>query len=223
MGSSSDREAFINRELIESLVIPERVQLPYDRQVSYQAFVDPSGGGADSFCLAISHMERGEKIVIDLLHEIQGGNPEVAVRQHAQTILNYGMCECVGDRFSGHVFEQLFMKYGIRYNFSEFSKSELYSGALPPLNSSRVELLDNKKLIEQFCGLERRVLRGSNKESIDHPQCAGAHDDAANACAGAIVLASANLSCLQWAAGWARRGDEIMQDFFGSRNSYGCW
>ncbi len=157
--------------------------------------------------------------MIDVLHEIQNLNPEVAVRQYSQTILDYGLAECTGDRYSGHVFEQLFVKHGIRYNFSEQSKSELYSGALPLLNSSRVELPDNRKMVEQFCLLERRVPRGSNKESIDHPQLRVARDDLSNAVAGAVVLASKNLAILQWHEGWSRRGDQIMQDWFGPGRS----
>jgi hypothetical protein len=213
-----DCEAFINRELIESLVVPDRIRLPYDRNVSYQAFVDPSGGGADGFCLSIAHMERDEKIIIDVLDEIQGGNPEVAVARHAQTILAYGMCECTGDKYAGHVYENLFRKYGVQYRFAEHSKTELYGNALPLMNASRVELLDHKKLVDQLAGLERRVPRGSNRESIDHKQIAGCHDDCANAVAGAIVIASANLSCLQWMEDWSRNGDSIMLSTFGDRS-----
>ncbi|HEY8098231.1 MAG TPA: hypothetical protein VIE65_19395, partial [Methylobacter sp.] len=211
-----DVESFINRELIESLVIRDRLRLPYDRSVAYQAFVDPSGGGADGFVLAIAHMERGEKIVIDVLDEIQGGNPEIAVARHAETILAYGMCEAIGDKYAGHVYENLFRKYGVTYKFAEHSKTELYGNALPLMNAGRVELLDNKKLIDQFCGLERRVPRGSNRESIDHPQIQGCHDDCANAVSGAIVIASANLACLQHYENWARNGDEIMMKTFGN-------
>ncbi len=206
----------MSRDIIEASVVADRQQLPYSSDISYVAFIDPAGGGQDSFCLCIAHLERNEKVVIDVLHECQNVNPEVGVRQYAETILSYGLAECTGDRYSGHVFEQLFMKYGIRYNFAEQSKSELYSGALPLLNSGRVELPDNKKMVEQFCGLERRVPRGSNKESIDHPQLSGAHDDLSNCASGAIVLASKNLAVLQWAEAWSRNGDQIMQDFFGS-------
>jgi hypothetical protein len=49
-------------------------------------------------------------------------------------------------------------------------------------------LLDNAKLIAQLCSLERRTARGG-KDSIDHPP-GGAHDDVANAVAGALVLAT---------------------------------
>jgi hypothetical protein len=55
------------------------------------------------------------------------------------------------------------------------------------LNSRRVQLLDDRRLISQFHGLERRTARGG-KDSIDHGP--GQHDDVANAVAGALVLAS---------------------------------
>jgi hypothetical protein len=55
------------------------------------------------------------------------------------------------------------------------------------LNQS-VELLDNQRLIGQFCNLERRSRTGG-KDSVDHP--VGLHDDVANAVAGACVLNAA--------------------------------
>lgn len=210
-----DCESFVSREIIENSVVADRTMLPYSSDISYVAFIDPAGGGQDSFCLCIAHLENSDRVVIDVLHECQNVNPEVGVRQYAETILSYGLAECTGDRYSGRVFEQLFMKYGVRYNFAEQSKSELYSGALPLLNSGRVQLPDNKKMVEQFCLLERRVPRGSNKESIDHPAVSGAHDDLSNVAAGAIVLASKNLAVLQWHEAWSRNGDQIMSDWFG--------
>jgi hypothetical protein len=66
-------------------------------------------------------------------------------------------------------------------------KSDIYRDALPLLNSRRCQLLDIRRLITQLHGLERRTARGG-KDSIDHGP--GAHDDVANAVAGAIVLAS---------------------------------
>ena len=42
-----------------------------------------------------------------------------------------------------------------------------------------------QRLVSQICSLERRVGRGG-RDSIDHP--VGAHDDVANAAAGALLL-----------------------------------
>ena len=52
------------------------------------------------------------------------------------------------------------------------------------LNSGKVELLDNTRLINQISALERRTARGG-RDSVDHGP--GGHDDLANACAGALV------------------------------------
>ncbi len=67
------------------------------------------------------------------------------------------------------------------------TKSEFYGELLPLLNSGRVALLDNQRLVAQLCSLERRTTR-VGRDSIDHPQ--GGHDDLINAGAGAMVLAS---------------------------------
>jgi hypothetical protein len=61
----------------------------------------------------------------------------------------------------------------------------LYLDLLPLINSRRIQLLDNPKLIAQLTGLERRTARGG-KDSIDHPP--SGHDDLANAVAGLASL-----------------------------------
>jgi hypothetical protein len=53
------------------------------------------------------------------------------------------------------------------------------------LNSGRVDLVDNTRLLQQIVGLERRTARGAGRENIDHAP--GAHDDLANACAGLVA------------------------------------
>jgi hypothetical protein len=60
---------------------------------------------------------------------------------------------------------------------------------LPLLNSGRIELLDNPRLIMQLANLERRTARGG-RDSIDHP--IGQHDDVSNVVAllGSIVISS---------------------------------
>jgi hypothetical protein len=63
-------------------------------------------------------------------------------------------------------------------------KSDLYIDLLPLINSQRVELLDDKRLIAQLIGLERRTSR-MGRDSVDHAP--GGHDDCANAVAGLLV------------------------------------
>ena len=74
------------------------------------------------------------------------------------------------------------------YDASAKSKSELYVELLPLVNARRCELLDVPRLKTQLLTLERRVGRGTGRDSVDHQP--GAHDDVANAAAGALVLAA---------------------------------
>jgi hypothetical protein len=77
-------------------------------------------------------------------------------------------------------------EHGVNYEPSEKPESELYRDLLPLLNSCAVDLLEHDKLATQLISLERRTSRGG-KDNIDHAP--GAHDDVANAVAGALVTA----------------------------------
>ena len=65
-------------------------------------------------------------------------------------------------------------------------KSDLYRDLLPLINSRAVGLLEHDKMVTQLSSLERRTSRGG-RDSIDHAP--GAHDDIANAVAGAVATA----------------------------------
>jgi hypothetical protein len=182
-----DIESFVQKEAVENCIVPNRIELPPVSSISYSAFVDPSGGSQDSLTLAISHRE-GDRAILDVVREIKPPfSPEAVVREYAGLLTQYRITRVHGDRYAGEwPREQFRSKYGIDYRCSEFTKSELYGEMLPLLNSGRVELLDNSRLIAQICNLERRTGR-SGKDSIDHAP--NAHDDLANAAAGALVLA----------------------------------
>jgi hypothetical protein len=68
----------------------------------------------------------------------------------------------------------------------EKTKSELYLESLAFLNGRTCQLLDDKRLISQLAGLERRSGR-QGKDSVDHGP--GGHDDVANAACGALCIA----------------------------------
>lgn len=82
-----------------------------------------------------------------------------------------------------------FRRGGVEYAHAEIDRSAIYRNCLPLFTAGRVRLLDSRKLVTQFSGLEWRTLSGG-KERIDHPDVASAHDDLSNAAAGALVLAS---------------------------------
>ena len=175
----SDLEAFVAREVIEAAVRPDPLELPFDRAHRYAAFVDPAGGGADEFALAIGHMER-ERVVVDVLRA-RHGTPAEIVAEFAELLKGYSVTRAVADRYAGSWPSDEFARHGIQVSTADKAKSDLYVDVLAVFNSARIELPPDDRLVVQFVSLERRTARGG-RDSIDHPR--GGHDDRANAVAG---------------------------------------
>jgi Phage terminase large subunit (GpA) len=183
----SDIAAFVDLAVLESCIAEGVFEIVPLSDIRYVAFVDPSGGSSDSFTLAIAHREPDGVLVLDCLRETRAPfQPESVVADFCQTLSSYRVGRVTGDRYAGEWPREQFKKRNVDYAPSERVKSDIYRDMLPLLNSKRVQLLDNRRLIAQLHGLERRTARGG-KDSIDHGP--GAHDDVANAVAGAIVLA----------------------------------
>jgi hypothetical protein len=187
-----DIESFVSREAVDACLIPGRLELPPSSAFSYHAFVDPSGGSADSFTLAVAHHQDGHG-VLDCLREVRPPfSPEGVVAEFAALLKSYKVSEVEGDRYAGEWPREAFSKLGVTYGVAERVKSDIYRDCLPLLNSGRVELLDHPRLVAQLLGLERRTARGG-KDSIDHAP--GGHDDIANAVCGVLLPAAEMASC----------------------------
>jgi hypothetical protein len=184
----SDIESFVSREAVEAVTdwsVQERGPIGSHR---YAGWVDPSGGSADSMALAIAHKE-GEIGVVDCLREAKPPfSPEGVVSEFADVLKRYRISKVTGDRYAGEWPREQFRKYGIKYEQSKDPKGTLYLNLLPLVNSAKVRLLGSQRLVSQLIGLERQTAR-SGKDSIDHAR--GAHDDVANAVAGALLAAMA--------------------------------
>jgi hypothetical protein len=193
----SDIETFVSFEVVEAC-IGDHVEMAPLSTLSYFGFVDPSGGSADSFTLAISHAD-GERAVIDAVREITPPfSPDAVIEEYAALLKSYRVTSVTGDRYAGEFPRELFRKAGIQYVCAEKPKSDLYRDLLPLLNSGRITLPRNDRLVAQLVGLERRTAR-SGRDSIDHGP--GMHDDIANACAGAAAVAinkSSYLTDYKW-------------------------
>jgi hypothetical protein len=182
----TDIETFVSLEAIDACVSPGVFERAPLSDVHYFSFVDPSGGSADSMTLAISHSE-DSVAVLDAIREVRPPfSPESVVAEFAALLRTYRISSVRGDRYAGEWPREQFRKHGIDYLPSDKNKSEIYNAMLPLLNSRRVDLLDDKRLILQLAGLERRTARGG-RDSIDH--CPGAYDDLANSVSGSLVLA----------------------------------
>ena len=166
----------------------ECLRAPPQPNLRYVAFTDPSGGSSDSFTLAVAHRD-ADQIYLDAIREVRPPfSPEAIVAEFSATLKSYKISKTTGDKYAGVWPVEVFRKHGIAYEQSAKPKSDLYLGLLPLLNSRRVELLDHPRLINQLVSLERRTAR-SGRDSIDHAP--SAHDDIANACAGALLAAHA--------------------------------
>ena len=184
----TDIESFIAREAIEFCVAPGVIEQRPASDVRYSAFVDPSGGASDSFTLAIAHRD-GDSLFLDATREVRPPfSPESVISEFAALCKSYRVHKVTGDRYGGEFPREQFRKYGISYEVSQKPKSDIYRDILPLLNSRRVMLLDQPRLIQQLAGLERRTAR-SGRDSIDHASTPGAHDDLANSACGALLMA----------------------------------
>lgn len=184
----SDVAAYVQREVVEAAVMRGVFERSYSSGLRYAAFTDPAGGsGADSFTLAISHRDpKTGKGVLDVLREVRPPfNPESVVEEFATTCKNYKLVRVRGDHYAGEWPRVNFRKHGVDYEVSSETKSEIYQAWLPLLNSSRLDLLDHPRLVNQASGLERRTSR-VGKDTIDHAP--GGHDDVVNCAAGATVM-----------------------------------
>jgi hypothetical protein len=186
----TDLESFVQPEIVEACTIPGLHVRPPQTDISYVGACDPSGGSSDSFVMGIGHQEYGKQTCsIDVLVEAKPPfSPEATCKHFAEIFKSYGITTIYGDRYAGIWPVESFAKFGITYIQNAEPKSNLYQALLPILNSVRIELLDNPRLIAQLCSLERRTARGG-KDSIDHPP--GGKDDLANV---AAILCSVTLN-----------------------------
>jgi hypothetical protein len=185
----TDLEIFVDVAVVTNCIDADVHERPYDPRLSYAAFVDPSGGSSDSFTLAIGHRE-GKHCVLDVVREVKPPfSPEQTVAQFCKLLRSYRINSVHGDKYAGEWPREQFRKWGVSYEASEKTKSELYLDALPILNSHLAALLDLPMLTRQLTALERKTSRGG-KDSIDHPP--GAKDDIANAVAGVLVNVAAD-------------------------------
>jgi hypothetical protein len=180
----TDVETLLSQEAVSACVEMGVVERPSERRHRYIGFVDPSGGASDSMTLAIAHKD-GDTAVLDAVRERKAPfSPEAVVDEFVELLKKYRITRVIGDRYAGEWPREQFGKRGIHYLPSEKSKSQIYLDMVPLVNSQATDLLDHSALLNQLIGLERRVVRGG-RESIDHAP--GAHDDIANAAAGALV------------------------------------
>jgi hypothetical protein len=110
-----DLTSYIDRALIEAAVDIGVVVRPRIPNVTYYAFCDPSRGSSDSMALAIAHRE-GDTVILDCLVERPAPfNAAAVTAEMANTLREYGLTECRGDRYGAQWVVQSFAANGITY------------------------------------------------------------------------------------------------------------
>jgi hypothetical protein len=206
----SDIQSLFAIEQVKACISPGVRERPPERDSRYHGFVDPSGGSSDSMSLAISH-KSGSTNILNVLREWRPPfNPESVCAEIADVCARYRVFVVTGDRYAGAWVAERFRAHRLYYRPADLTKSELYLELVSLINSRAVDLLDNDRLVHQLVGLERRTTR-SGKDSIDHEP--NAHDDLANAAAGAAWLAHTRPS------GWSRKPFRFSPDIRPSSSS----
>ncbi len=202
----ADIEALFTEELIEACTMNGVRSLDPLPHTSYIGFTDPSGGGNDSFTLAVAHLDKGRmKVVLDrVLEEVPPFSPDEVVKRFTDVLKHYGISRVIGDRYAGEWPRERFRAHGIAYEVSEQTRSELYLNMLSAMNSNQMEMLDNSTLRTQLMMLDRHTSK-LGKDRVDHPL--GAHDDVANAVAGAMVQVMPHTE--NWDSSHLHVGEEI--------------
>ena len=183
-----DITCYITIELIQSAVDVGVLVRPPRDGLRYVGFVDAASGvGRDSYAVCVAHSE-GTEIIVDLIHEIRPPfDPTKATAEVCALLKGYRINSVRGDKYAAGFVIEAHAKCGISYAYSEKDTSQNYLEALPLFTSGRVRLVDNRRVVAQFAGLERRT--GAGRDRVDHGS-GDRHDDGSAATAGALALVS---------------------------------
>jgi hypothetical protein len=173
--------AFFDQAAVLAAVVPGRKSLPPREGIHYVAACDMSGGTSDNAVLCLAHHEN-DKAIVDLIEKQAGEakpfDPQRAIDQFAQRLLQYGCTVVIGDAYAGSTFSFAFERHGIQFRPIRGSASDQYYDLEPRLNNGAVELLDDPTTVEELLTL---VVKGAK---VTHES--GSHDDHANALALAV-------------------------------------
>lgn len=186
----ADLASYVDRVTVEAVTADVSEYLPRSFSSVPIFFCDMAGGsGSDSATLSGSVCDKDGIIKQVIQKEFRPPfNPEEVIRDFSSEIKRWAGRQVTGDRYAGDFPKVAFERYGISYRQSEKTKSELFQEFLKLINSGKVELLRNPRLLHQLCALERRIAP-SGREFIE--SAPRTNDDLANSCAGSCVLAAA--------------------------------
>jgi hypothetical protein len=180
----ADISAFLSDADIDAVVDYDRpLELPPRSDVTYQSFLDPSGGRHDAFAICIAHKEN-ERTVVDVIRSVTPPfDPADVVAKFAALLKEYRCYTVRGDNYSAEWTVQAFKAVGIRYERSELAKSQLYTEGLVAFTRRAISLPNHQRLLRELRLLERHTHTGG-RDSVDHGRTGS--DDLANSLFGCL-------------------------------------
>src|SRR5262249_24207638 len=123
----SDIGAFLDDELIDAAIDHGRpLELPPVDGVIYRAFTDASGGGPDSYTIAIGHKE-GDAYVIDVVRGTSSKfDPQATTEEYAALCRQYRIRTVVGDNYAREWVAGAWRRLGFEYLRSPQPKGVIY-------------------------------------------------------------------------------------------------
>jgi hypothetical protein len=168
-----DLASYLTDELIDGAIERSRpLELPPASGVRYAAFVDANGGGAgagaDAYTVAVGHRD-GERVVVDLVRGVSGGDPHQVTFRFAALCKEYGITQVTGDSYAAAWVSDAWRAAGITYQRSERTRSEIYLEVIPVFSRGLAKLPNHPKLVRELRLLERATHR-SGRDAVSHPR-----------------------------------------------------
>jgi hypothetical protein len=179
----SGKYGFLTDDDIDNAIDHDRPrELPYRHDVQYTAYVDPNGGGADAYAIAIGHQE-GEHTIIDVVRS-RHREPRKATFDFAGLCRAYRITRVMGDNFAKDWVQDTWREAGIPYEKAEQPAAQVYLEAQPRWVQGLVRIYNDPVLIKELRHLE--MIPGRiGKDQVTHPR--NMHDDHANVVCGVVM------------------------------------
>jgi hypothetical protein len=194
----TDISSFVAHDIVDGAIMKGRqVLAPFGE--AYVGFIDVSGGVHDAHAIGIAFKdEETGAAVLACAREVKTADTEAVVAEFAAILKSYKLNSAYADRYGAQWVIDAFRRHGIELIKSPHDRSALYLNMLPALNAGQVKLLDLPRIRSQLLALERKTIRGSGRDVVDHPTAG--HDDLINVVAGALVMAAAGSRYVRFSA-----------------------
>ncbi len=234
----SDVAALLSENAIQAVTAEGITELSPDqfpKAPKHAHFDAATGSGKDAAALAIAcGSGKGGSALLAVRHWRPPFSPAAVAKEACELLSAYALTEVQIDRYAPGLIQELFREHQVEAKVAELDTSGHFVSLLALINSQRVKLLDDARLLGELRRLERRA-GASGRDKVGHPP--NSHDDVAAAAAGALVEAAREpeSTSLVWGTpgwrvgGWSsarrglpgqRRGERLIGDPFAQDNRF---